>query len=306
MLKQNKKYLILVPILLLISVLVVLLKNIPNYEFYLEDKYYQESGLVDINSNKLNELIESKESFAVFIYQPACITSTNFEKVLNEFLDENQIQIYKIAFSDIKGTSLKEKVKYYPSFAIFKKGNLIDHLNADSDEDLQYYETKEGFKQWFTNYVLLKQSSKEKLDTQTNIGKDNNTDDMISQTNNVQNINLENVVYDENKVNIYLFWGSTCPVCKKEFAFFDEIEKEYGKYYNLYTFEVWENEENNQLMNAFASALNDTIEGVPYTIVGDIAFSGFGESNKAKILEAIQTKHKNSSDIYFNKIKNNS
>lgn len=294
----DKKYLIIVPILLLISITIFVLKNKSELKFYLEDKYYEKSGFVDIDDTKLNELIDSKESFALFVYQPACVTSSNFEKVLNEFLDENPIQIYKIAFSNIKDTSLSKKIKYYPSFAIFNEGKMIDYLDADSDDDLKYYETKDGFNKWFTNYVLLK--------NMPNVNRivENNKDETNDKSG-LEKINLENVVYDQNKVNIYLFWGSTCPVCKNEFAFFDEIKEEYGNYYNLYTFEVWGNEENNQIMHRFADALNDEIKGVPYTVVGDTSFSGFGENTKNKILEAIKTKYKNSKDIYFDKIKKN-
>ena len=186
----DKKYLIIVPILLLISITIFVLKNKPELKFYLEDKYYEKSGFVDIDDTKLNELIDSKESFALFVYQPACVTSSNFEKVLNEFLDENPIQIYKIAFSNIKDTSLSKKIKYYPSFAIFNEGKMIDYLDADSDDDLKYYETKDGFNKWFTNYVLLK--------NMPNVNRivENNKDETNDKSG-LEKINLENVVYNE-------------------------------------------------------------------------------------------------------------
>lgn len=57
-------------------------------------------------------------------------------------------------------------------------------------------------------------------------------------------------------------------------------------------------------MNRFATALGEEAKGVPYTVIGDVSFSGFGETSKEKFIEAIKTKHQNSSDIYFDKIKN--
>ncbi len=297
--KTNNKIFLLAPLLLLLSIIVVVIKQSPMHQFYLEDKYYSDSKFIEIETNDLNKLINNKESFVLFIYQPACITSSNFEQILYDYLETNHISIYKIPFSDIKNTTLSKSVKYYPSFAIFNNGKLIDYLDANSDEDLEYYESKEGFEKWFTNYVLLKQIKENKSD-QNSKAKENNAQKEIS----TQEINLNNVTYNENKVNIYFFWGSTCPHCKEEFAFFDEIKETYGKYYNLYTYEVWENPNNAEMMNKFAEALGEEVTGVPYTIIGDKSFKGFGESSKEEIMNAIKNNHQNSSDIYFNKIKN--
>ena len=297
--KTNNKIFLLAPLLLLLSIIVVVIKQSPMHQFYLEDKYYSDSKFIEIETNDLNKLINNKESFVLFIYQPACITSSNFEQILYDYLETNHISIYKIPFSDIKNTTLSKSVKYYPSFAIFNNGKLIDYLDANSDEDLEYYESKEGFEKWFTNYVLLKQI-KENKSGQNSKAKENNAQKEIS----TQEINLNNVTYNENKVNIYFFWGSTCPHCKEEFAFFDEIKETYGKYYNLYTYEVWENPNNAEIMNKFSEALGEEVTGVPYTIIGDKSFKGFGESSKEEIMNAIKNNHQNSSDIYFNKIKN--
>ena len=92
--EMNKKFLWVIPVLLLISITIFVLKNKPELKFYLEDKYYEKSGFVDIDNTKLNELIDSKESFALFIYQPACVTSSDFEQVLYDFSQSNNIKIY--------------------------------------------------------------------------------------------------------------------------------------------------------------------------------------------------------------------
>lgn len=306
--EMNKKFLWVIPVLLLISITIFVLKNKPKLKFYLEDKYYEKSGFVDIDNTKLNKLIDSKESFALFIYQPACVTSSDFEQVLYDFSQSNNIKIYKIAFSDIKSTSLSKYIKYYPSFAIFNKGSIVSYLDAESDDDLKYYKSKDEFEKWFTNYVLLKeveilnQDNNENNNEEIKEDSNENTQESITEKN-TNEINLDQVTYDKNKVNIYFFWGSTCPHCKEEFAFFDEIKEEYGDYYNLYTYEVWENPDNEKIMNQFANALNEKITGVPYTVIGDESFTGFSESSKEKFIEAIKDKHQNSKDVYFDKIK---
>ena len=299
--KLNKKILWIIPLLLLISIIIgiIVIRNMPEKKFYLEDKYYGGSDFIEIKTSDLEKLIDDKESFALFVYQPACVTSANFEQILKDFSNSNNIEIYKIAFSDIKDTSLSKYIKYYPSFAIFNKGNMVSYLDANSDNDLKYYESKDEFQKWFTSFVLLKDTDNSNSSENENVTEESENTKEETPT----EINLENVTYDKNKVNIYFFWGSTCPHCKAEFAFFDEIKEEYGDYYNLYTYEVWENPDNEKIMNKFADALNEEVTGVPYTVIGDISFTGFGESSKEKFIDAIKNKHQNSSDVYFDKIK---
>ena len=299
--KLNKKILWIIPLLLLISIIIgiIVTRNMPEKKFYLEDKYYGGSDFIEIKTSNLEKLIDDKESFALFVYQPACVTSANFEQILKDFSNSNNIEIYKIAFSDIKDTSLSKYIKYYPSFAIFNKGNMVSYLDANSDNDLKYYESKDEFQKWFTSFVLLKDTDNSNSSENENVTEESENTKEETPT----EINLENVTYDKNKVNIYFFWGSTCPHCKAEFAFFDEIKEEYGDYYNLYTYEVWENPDNEKIMNKFADALNEEVTGVPYTVIGDVSFTGFGESSKEKFIDAIKNKHQNSSDVYFDKIK---
>lgn len=128
----------------------------------------------------------------------------------------------------------------------------------------------------------------------------------VDNNNNNSLYNLENVKKEDNKVNIYFFWGNGCPHCADEHDFFKEIEVDYGQYFNLYTFEVWYNEENAKLLEIFADNMNDTISGVPYTIIGNNSFTGFNESKKDIIISAIKNQSNNNFDVYIDKIKENS
>lgn len=109
--------------------------------------------------------------------------------------------------------------------------------------------------------------------------------------------NINEITYSEDKINIYVFWGNGCPHCEKLFEFLESEQKDYSKYYNIYAFEVWENEENEKLMNRFADKLNDKLNGVPYFIIGDQSFKGFVEEDKEKILNTIKEKYENRSSI---------
>lgn len=259
-----------------------------NKTFTLEDKYYEKSEFIEIDTNKFNELKEDKESFAVFIYQPLCSTSYNFNKVLTSFLEEYKITIYKMSFTDMLETDLKDTIKYYPSFVIYKDGKLIDYLDAGSDDDTEIYKNKEDFYNWFSSYVKLKDKNES-----GSIDSDNK--DNISKIDAV----LDNVTYDENKVNIYFFWGDGCPRCEAQFEFLNSIQTEYGDYFNLHTFEVWHNEENEKLLEQFANKMGSELAGVPYTIIGKKTFTGFNETYEKKFLDAIKTQYKDSYDVYF-------
>ncbi len=145
--------------LVLVFIIAIAITSILKKEvkpFYLEEDYYKESEMIDLSIEDLEKLRDEKKSFIVFVHQAGCSNSANFNDVLEEFLEDNNVLIYKVAFSNLKDTDLGEKIKYYPSFMIFKEGELIDFLKANKDEDMKYYESKEEFKNWLTKYVILK------------------------------------------------------------------------------------------------------------------------------------------------------
>lgn len=148
-------------VLLIVVVSVIIFNNNPKIEepFYLEEKYYEKNDITEISNDELNKLVDKKESFVVFVYQPLCAASSKFEDVLLDFLKDNQVGIYKIAFSNIKDTKLGKKIKYYPSFIIYHEGKIVNYLRSNKDEDVDYFTSKEDFKKWLTKYVILKNSS---------------------------------------------------------------------------------------------------------------------------------------------------
>lgn len=127
-------------------------------EFYLNNEYYNNNSLIEINSNDFKNLEKDKKSFVVFIYQPNCITSYDFNDILIEFLNTYQMTFYKIPFSTIENTSISDYVKYFPSVIIYQNGKPITYLKANKKNDLIYYQSLQGFKKWFTKYVLLKEN----------------------------------------------------------------------------------------------------------------------------------------------------
>lgn len=123
--------------------------------FRLDDRFYGDATLETISADDLQRLVDDKSSFAVFVSQPSCRTSADFEKNLQSFIAKYPMHFYEIAFSNLKTLPFAEKVRFYPSFLIFKDGKLVDFLEADSGEDASAYTSLDGFETWFTKQVSL-------------------------------------------------------------------------------------------------------------------------------------------------------
>lgn len=116
------------------------------------------------------------------------------------------------------------------------------------------------------------------------------------------NSKLSDVIYDENKLNIYLFWGDGCPHCEEEWKFLKRIAPKYYDKIHVYGFEVWNSEENQKIMDEFKDKLNISKDsGIPLTIIEDKYYIGYDESYNDEILKLIKNNNKNSKDIYLDK-----
>lgn len=309
---MKKKWLIIsvVALILVVAAIVVfLIFQNRDKTFSLESKYYNTGEKIVINTPELEELINNKESFVVFVSQDMCLASSSFEVVINEFLEEYPITIYEINYSESKESDLGDFLEHYPSFIIYKNGKVVDFLDANADEDTEYYKTADGLESWLTTYVSLDEINKDNAlsSNQENDTKDDEYENNVENDNDVvteesNTTNLDYITKEEGKVNIYFFWGDGCPHCESEFAFFDSIESEFGDYYNLYTFETWQSEENAELLKTFADAMGVEARGVPYTIIGEEVITGFSDSSKEDILSAIEIQSQNDFDVYFDKI----
>lgn len=114
---------------------------------------------------------------------------------------------------------------------------------------------------------------------------------------------LKDVKREKGKVNIYFFYGEGCPHCELEHKVFAEIKDKYGKYYNLYEFEIWYNNENRALGHLFAKSMNTELSGVPFTVIGNQYMTGFGSESKNTLIEKIEEEKDKGYDLYFDVIK---
>lgn len=120
-----------------------------------------------------------------------------------------------------------------------------------------------------------------------------------------EGIKLENSSYKEtdDQVIIYLFRGKGCGFCRKFLTFLSSISKDYGKYFKVVSFEVWNDVKNNELLNKMPNVTGVKAEGVPYVIIGSKVFDGYSESYDEDIKAQIMSEYKNKSEDVFEKLK---
>ena len=113
-----------------------------------------------------------------------------------------------------------------------------------------------------------------------------------------------NISYSKEKINIYLFYGEGCPHCEELKNYLNSLDNKEKSYFNVYTFEVWNNSTNQQFMKESAKSLNKEVSGVPFLIIGNKTFEGYNESMNIKIKKAIKTEYKlNGKNDYYKEYK---
>ena len=93
------------------------------------------------------------------------------------------------------------------------------------------------------------------------------------------------------EVPLYFFRGEGCSHCAEFEAWLDEIEEEYGAFYEVKDYETWYNEDNAALMTKVATLRHeeDSATGVPYIIIGNKSWIGFADDYKEEILDQIKS-----------------
>ena len=81
----------------------------------------------------------------------------------------------------------------------------------------------------------------------------------------------------DDQITIYLFRGQGCGYCRAFLTFMNSITEEYGKYFKMVTFEVWNDDKNWDLMTNVSNFMNNPAGGVPYIIIGDKVIPGYNE-----------------------------
>lgn len=127
----------------------------------------------------------------------------------------------------------------------------------------------------------------------------------LEETLKAENIKLSGDYKENDKqVTLYLFRGEGCSHCQELLEYLNSIVKKHGDKFKLRAYEVWNNEDNNELKEKAAKELEVEADGVPFLIIGENTFIGFGEDDKEKIVDAINKEYKKSSDERYNLMAN--
>ena len=124
-------------------------------KIYLESRYYNMDDFNPIDKDTLNSQLDNKDTFLLFTYNNYCNLPVACEGIFEEFMDKNNIGIDSIAYKYYKETTLHEKVVYAPSVIIIKDGEVVDYLDANSDDDFDKYQNTREFTKWISSYINL-------------------------------------------------------------------------------------------------------------------------------------------------------
>lgn len=99
--------------------------------------------------------------------------------------------------------------------------------------------------------------------------------------------------YEEttDQVTIYLFYSLSCPHCTDFLNYLNEITKENGYMFKLRSYEVSNNEDNYNVYKKVGTYLGQQKFGVPYIVIGESTFYGFGEKDEENVLKAIKEEY---------------
>ena len=100
----------------------------------------------------------------------------------------------------------------------------------------------------------------------------------------------------DDQITIYLFRGQGCGFCRAFLTYMNSITEEYGKYFKMVTFEVWNDDKNWDLMTDVSNFMNNPAGGVPYIIIGDKVIPGYNERYNDTIKNAIVSEYNKDED----------
>lgn len=106
-------------------------------------------------------------------------------------------------------------------------------------------------------------------------------------------------------INMYVFYGDGCPHCAELEEYVKnnlKLDSRVKDIINVVYFETWYNTTNQQFLSVVGQALGVEIKGVPFIIIGDDYFSGYGSTMNEEIVAKIL--EKKSDKKYYDLIAN--
>lgn len=90
------------------------------------------TATVELTKDELIEKINNQDDFVLFLSQPTCWACANFKPIINEYVSQKGIVIYKI--ETIVGDLID--YKYTPTLAIFNAGEVVKSIDPMTKESV--------------------------------------------------------------------------------------------------------------------------------------------------------------------------
>ena len=127
----------------------------------LEDAQYT-TGIGEIrfmeSFDPLQEKIDSRSTFVFYMYGATCSGCHRFTPILEEYVEENGINIYAVEVNMVArgNLALKQTLGCTPAIGIIKDGELYQYIDACNKNHTSYFMDKEGLNSWFEKYIVMK------------------------------------------------------------------------------------------------------------------------------------------------------
>lgn len=84
-----------------------------------------------------------------------------------------------------------------------------------------------------------------------------------------------NFKVEAKEVNVYMFYGKTCPHCEEALEYLNSVKEKYNL--NIIKYEVWYDSDNHALMDDVAKYLDVNPTGVPFVIIDNTPIFGYSK-----------------------------
>lgn len=93
---------------------------------------------------------------------------------------------------------------------------------------------------------------------------------------------------EEKVIDIHLFYSISCPHCKEEREYLEDLEKK-DSTIKVHYYEITQNEENSNLLEKVQKLIDGETPYVPYTVIGSKYRVGFNNSTKLELDNVIKS-----------------
>lgn len=263
---MKKKFLIIVLIVIVIMVSILIF-------VFTRDKYVGTWNNVIVYDNlKISSTIKISSNGNV-IFQK--IQSNTSEKYMRTGTWKKEKDYIVLVFKKDNNT------EEYPIY--LNDNNSFCFESKDCHKSQIYYKKSMFSKEVEYIYDIKQEEESNKEPQWENITQDKDNGD--------NNIDTSLEIKKDGKVAIYFFRGEGCPHCQEAEEWFDSIKGEYGDLFTVVDYETWNNQDNAKLMEAIAKLRGETVEGVPYIIIGNKSWNGFTESYEQEMINEIKSNY---------------